>query len=173
MVDRRPENGDLLSRSARLLALLALVAVGGCAAVGPPFAAVTPKDPANGIVYVYRPAQFSNSAIAPGISVDDQEHAVLPHGGYMSFELPEGTHLVGLVLTSNYSGRAQARVDVQPQRPAYLRLDTWNDVNGQTITRRFKLTAPPSSVAQTEIQACRQQDTAGPRFGKGSIWAHD
>lgn len=165
---------DMLSRALHLLALLAFVVLSGCAAVGPPFAAITPKDPANGIVYLYRPAQSSNSVIAPGITIGNQEYAVLPSGGYMSFELPVGTHMVGLLLGKRYTGQGRVSVNVEPERPAYLRLDTWNDSNGSTMTRRFKLSTQPASVAEAEIRECRQQDaTGGPRFGNGSIWADD
>ncbi len=96
---------------------------------------------------------------------------MLPPGGYMPLELPAGTHVVDLKLSDRYQGQSKKSFDVTLKQPTYVRIDTWNEKFGSTITRRFALTEQPASVAEVELNDCKLQDAlGGPRFSKSHFF---
>ncbi len=158
----------MVSYALRILILIATLVISGCAATGPAYSELKPIRENTGILYIYRPAKFLNSAVSPGIIIDEQEYAVLPHGGYMVFELDAGIHNIGLKLSDRYSGSASIGIQILPHTSAYVLLDTWNE---NAIS--FALKPQVSDTAIEVINTCKRQDSNGPRFSKSFFWSNN
>jgi hypothetical protein len=136
---------------------------------GPAIAEDIPDD--HGVVLVYRPRQFTNSMIKPGIKVDKREYPALPGGKFLVFVLSEGEHEFDLILSDNYDGSAARKISVVAGAKTYVRLDTAFEQNGNRITQRlFKLTPVTMDEAVPQIVKCRKIDLEkGKRYRNGLI----
>jgi hypothetical protein len=158
----------------RALYIAIILALTGCAVTGPSFTAIEHIAAGQGVVYVYRPDLFVNKGIKPGISVDGQEYAALPAGGYMPFSLNEGIHHFGVILSKNYSGNAGATMLVTAGAKSFLRLDTFIEGAGyQRIRRVFRLTPVSDQVGDSEIKSSTLVDPNSGNLFSSSIFFDD
>lgn len=79
-----------------LLALLLLVAVGGCAAEGRRYNATQVASlPGTGIIYVYRPkGSIMSRGESPYVIIDGKSYGQLKPGGFIRAQLAEGEYNV-------------------------------------------------------------------------------
>jgi hypothetical protein len=130
--------------------------LGGCA-IGPAFTERAPKDEAAGLLYVYRPGNFTNSAVTPELRVDEIQIARLTNNGYASVELKEGRHIVTLTVPG-WTGEAGVAVNMLAGRAAFVRVETAYTMSQSkpgTSERSFKMKQVPAETGRKEIAACR------------------
>jgi hypothetical protein len=153
----------------RAIAVLIALTLGACAATGPVFSPVQGVPEDHGVVYVYRLDHFANKVIRPGITVDGQEYPALPAGGYIPFLLKEGEHAFDLVL-KDYEGTATVKTTVTKGSESFLRLETFNQGDSQTLTRVFRLVPVPAAYAVPEVKECKLIDPkTGKRYSKSLL----
>lgn len=111
------------------LALVSLLALVGCAAVGPAFAPATNVATGTGVIYVYRPQAHAMSMMTAVFEVDGRTFASIENNGFAALSLPAGKYTVvhrwkaGLVGNSNLEGRpVSISVSVAPGKSTYVRL---------------------------------------------------
>jgi hypothetical protein len=124
----------------------------------------------HGVVLVYRPRQFTNSMIKPGITVDKREYPALPAGKFLVLVLSEGEHEFDLILSDKYDGTAAKKVSVVAGEKSYVRLDTSFEQAGNRATRLFKLSPVTMEEAVPQIVKCKKIDLEnGKRYRNGLI----
>lgn len=113
------------------LALVPLLALVGCAAVGPGFAPATNVATGNGVLYVYRPQAHAMSVMTAVFEVNGRAFASIENNGFSALSVPAGNYTVvhrwkaGLVGNSNLEGRpVSINVSVAPGKSTYVRLLT-------------------------------------------------
>lgn len=62
--------------------------------------------------------------------IDGREYPMLRENGYMSFVLPAGEREVKLVLSEWYEGASAIKVREDPEVETFVRVVTWNEMNG-------------------------------------------
>lgn len=120
------------------LACLFLVLLQGCMALGPRFTPQAPPDADSALLYVYRPAEFTNSAITPELFVDNVKVAELTNGGYVVVTVRRGEHLIRLGLPG-WRGEASSTGYAGAGDSVYFRTFTTYQVTYPTGTRTFSL----------------------------------
>lgn len=155
------------------LALVAMLAVAGCAAVGPVFSPASNIATGNGVIYVYRPQAHAMSVMTAVFEVNGRAFASVENNGFSALSLPAGNYTVvqrwkaGLVGNSNLEGRpVSISVSVAPGKSTYVRLLTQaNTTAAPTATSsssfnmqfRWLLQEVPETAALPEIQQTRGQ----------------
>lgn len=162
----------------RLVVLSLSLVLTGCAATGPNFTPYAIKEADKGLLYVYRPVRWENSAISPGVIIDGNEYAVLPHGGYMPFALSPGWHSIELKFSDRFEGQAKISVEIGLERPVFIRVETWNDISddgvGKKMTRTFRLAEQSAAGAALELSDSKLQDAVGgARFSKSYFFSNN
>ena len=126
----------------------------------------------HGVVYVYRPRQFTNALIKPGIVVDGREYPMLPTGKFLKFVLPEGDHLFDLKMSDTYHGSAAGRLRVLSGEIYYVRLDTSiEDIDYKTSQRLFSFDPVATTEAVPQIAKCKAIDLEKGKFYKKSSFS--
>jgi hypothetical protein len=76
------------------IALLLIVAVliQGCAATGKNFSGVELPSKSNSVVYFLRRSNFTGAAYCPPVQIDGTDIGCLKNGGFIRYELANGTH---------------------------------------------------------------------------------
>ena len=158
--------------SVRKVALLLILSISTASAGEVPSSHQVSDIPAgHGIVYLYRPKQFANKMIKPGIIVDRREYPMLPGGKFLRFVLSEGAHVFALKLSDTYEGDAAGQIQVVAGATTYLRLDTSNqDIDDRTFKRVFRFKTVLADEGVSQIVECKMIDLEkGKRYRKSFI----
>ena len=119
------------------------IVAAGCAVQGIPFQK-SPLQPAEQVIYVYRPYSYAGSLVKPSVTCGDETARIGP-GGYHAFVVPQGK-----VMCSVETETAdQVEIPADP-RVHYIREEIgWGSMIGHP-----HLDPIDHDVAQTEIQSC-------------------
>jgi hypothetical protein len=130
-----------LGRACLVIALIGVLA--GCAATGDPFTRVSP-DPAQSVIYVYRPYTYAASALHPAVTCGDETARIAP-GAYHAFVVPKGK----TDCTVHTETIDQVEVPAEP-RVHYIKEEFgWGRLIGHP-----HLNPIDTDQAQAEIQKC-------------------
>jgi len=119
------------------------VALGGCAAQGPPFERAG-APPGRAVIYVYRPYSFFSSAIHPIVQCGSQSAAIEP-GAYHAFVVPAGP----TGCRAGTETRDEVEIDAEP-RVHYLR----ERISWGWLIGRPHLDPMDHDEAEAEIRSC-------------------
>jgi hypothetical protein len=110
----------------KIIALILLSLIAGCAATGPTFTPATDLSDSAAIIYVYRPARAANSGGYPLITLNSEVKGPLKNAGYLAIRVPAGTHVVEQQYSVwNWDMRAKPVViEAKPKRRYFIKLDT-------------------------------------------------
>jgi hypothetical protein len=135
--------------------LTCLLALQACMALGPRFERASAGDGNETVVYVYRPANFTNSAITPDLCVNETLVAELTNGGYAAVRVKKGINAVRLGLPG-WKGSAEQIDSSTGGDELFYRVDTTYTVVYPMGTRTFLLKRVPASAALSEIAETKQ-----------------
>lgn len=105
----------------RLLVLLFIFALSGCAASGARYTPDVLSDPGKAIIYAYRPSITINCCVSPAIFVNGKEQGVLKNGGYLALVASPGITNIRAVNTSVGFAPLDLQIDVKAGEAYYLR----------------------------------------------------
>lgn len=108
-----------------LIPLLSLLLfLSGCSASGPRYQSTQLTSQSNGLIYIYRPAQFVNGGGYPEILINNESIGPLKNGGYLYAEVSPGRYHVrskGNVMHWLLPDQSTV-IDVRSGETVYLRL---------------------------------------------------
>jgi len=130
-------------RSLGMTTVATSLVLAGCAVQGTPFQK-PPLQPAQQVVYVYRPYSYFGSLLKPSVTCGEETARIGP-GGYHAFVLPEGKTMCSV--------ETETADEVEVPNDAhvhYIREEFgWGVMIGHP-----HLNPVDHDVAQTEIQSC-------------------
>ena len=106
--------GIELKSKIRIVTVVLLSMVAGCAANGPRYSYSVVADNKQADLYVFRPYSFLSGGLSSGVYIDNEKVGVLKNGGYLSFDVSEGVHQVRV-------GKSYATIGVKRISENYLR----------------------------------------------------
>lgn len=140
----------------RAIVVTLVLTLQACMAMGPKFSAGPKPSPDSSMIYVFRPANFTNSAITPDLYVDDIKVAALTNGGFVAISVKPGMHNVHLSLPG-WKGEAAAITATDGGGRAYFRVLTSYGQNSPTVrTRTFVIEQVSGDRAHAELSETRQ-----------------
>lgn len=143
------------SSAFRMAIVLSVLMLQACMALGPKFEPLS--APASNVskIAVYRPANFTNSAITPDLHVDEKKVAEITNGGYVVLDLSPGVHRIHLGLPG-WRGEAMSFASTQGGDITYFRIGTSYEVTYPTGTRTFYVQRVSEAEAAKEIVETRR-----------------
>lgn len=165
----------------RVVVLLCIFVITGCATVGPKFSGM-PDVSDKALVYVYRPDKFQNGGISPGFIVDGEERLLIKNNGYTYFYLSPGDHNFSLLLSERYSNIQPMQLTMLPGKVYYLRVFTSAEVKvqfiafsvfGYSANRQFSIGYVENSVGEAEVTECVYLDPSKSKKFSKSIFMED
>lgn len=146
-----------------MVVALAVMLLSGCAHHGSTFSPAEVADETRALVYIYRPAQFSNAMLSPSVLVDGEAVFSTENGAYAYLYLAAGTHRFILESEQHFTGNDEVELQLENGQHAYLRVDTGLKFEtGKPYTRRFGIVHVDEHTALNEITACRHQQARMP-----------
>lgn len=139
----------------RLVPLVILVWLFGCAASGELFKSVQP-DPGMSLIYIYH--VYNSLAGFPSgenICLDGNTILTLPGGGYYFVSVPPGEHLVSI--RSPFRREIITRVLTSDEKPSYVRVRKEVELYVFVKTWKIYIEAVDESVGRIEISQTRLQ----------------
>lgn len=131
--------------------ILTLLAGCGTMATGPNVGqtpvAMAPVPSDRGRLFIYRPNNFTGSALTPSLFADNVKLADLPLEGAFYCDFAPGNHLVWATETEFGNNVAPLTINVPAGQAVYLRFEPWVSL----FTGGFRLVMPPE--APTEVQS--------------------
>lgn len=143
-------------RLLNLIVVFALFSMVGCVSNQPKPGQIMAAAEKGSVVYIYRPASFSNVVISPGVLIDGKERFLIENDKYSFVYLSPGKHTIKLNLDKHYRGNFERQLDVQPDRAYFLRVDTaMKFVQGQPYIRSFDLKETAIETGLSDIKECK------------------
>jgi hypothetical protein len=153
--------------------LVAMLALAGCAAVGPVFSPVTHVAAGNGVIYVYRPEAGTLSLMTAVFELNGRPFASIESNGFSALPVPAGKYTLVHRWKAGSFGNAKLEdrpmtinVSVAPGKSTYVRLlsqaNTTSATSGMGGTRfstqlRWYMQEVSEAVALPEIQQTKGQ----------------
>jgi hypothetical protein len=132
-----------MTRSLLKGVIVGSIVAAGCAVQGTPFQK-SPLQPAQQVIYVYRPYSYAGSLVKPSVTCGDETVRIGP-GGYHAFVVPEGKTLCSVETETADEVEIPADAHVH-----YIREEIgWGSMIGHP-----HLNPIDHDQAQTEIQSC-------------------
>jgi hypothetical protein len=137
-------------------ALLVLMFFSGCAHHVSTFSPSEIADDGRALLYIYRPAQFSNAMLSPSVVIDGEAVFDTQSGTYATLYIPAGTHRFVLESEQPVAGNDEVELQLESGRVSYLRVDTALQFEtGRPYTRSFSIVHVDEPTAMSEIAHCR------------------
>lgn len=143
-----------------IIPLVAMV-LQGCMALGPKFESLPPPTPDVSKIVVYRPAEFTNSAITPDLYVNGAKTAEITNGGYAAVDVAPGVHRIHLSLRG-WTGEATSVAVASGGDISYFRVTTSYYIVYPTGTRTFRIERISESEAGKELAETRRVNSVQP-----------
>jgi hypothetical protein len=154
---------DLIRLRLQAVVTLAAMLLAGCAHHGSAFTPAEVADDGRALLYVYRPAQFSNAMLSPTVVIDGETVFDTHSGAYAVLSIAAGTHHLVLESEQRLAGNDELVVQFESGQVSYLRVDTaLKFETGKPYTRHFSLVRVAERTALREIAQCRQQQSRLP-----------
>ncbi len=135
----------------------------GCAHQGSTFSPSEVADDGRALLYIYRPAQFSNAMLSPSVVIDGEVVFDTQNGAYATLYIPAGTHRFVLESEQPVAGNDEVELQLESGRVSYLRVDTALQFEtGRPYTRSFSIVHVDEPTAMSEIAHCRLEETGLP-----------
>lgn len=160
---------DLIRSLMRTATALAVLTLSGCAHHDPVFSPAELADDTRALIYIYRPARFSNAALSPSVLVDGEAVFNTENGAYAYLYLAAGTHVFVLEGERHFTGNDEIEVQLESAQVSYLRVDT--ELRFETdkpYTRSFGLVRVDEATALSQIAECHRQE---PRLPSKYLWS--
>jgi len=130
-----------------LVLLLTLGILGGCAASGPPFAAVTEIPDGSALVYIYRPNQFVGGGVSYTVHAGEKSVVKLTRGGYYPLIVPAGE--------TEFWAKTEARASVTELLKAGGTYYLKGGIGVGFLMGRPKLNFVDAATGQNEVASCK------------------
>jgi Protein of unknown function (DUF2846) len=150
----------------KLLALIIVFGLFGCAASGPKFTEIVIPNGNNAVVYFYRPSLFFQGGGSPSVFVNEKQTLNMLNGGYFYMSLPSGSYTVSPRKNFNWALDVADKVlDVEAGKTYYLKFimsdtDLSYTVIGQygggTISGKSQFVLVSKEVATEELKQTKQ-----------------
>lgn len=129
------------------LALSIVALCAGCSADGTPFTKVDSIPDGKGVVYIYRPAHFTGSAVYGTLKANDVPITKVTNGGYFPYVAEPGMlHLSIATETTNSTD-----VDVEAGKETYVK----SSVSIGLLVGHLTLTEVSPEIGAQEIHECK------------------
>ena len=136
--------------------LAVVLLISGCAHKGAAFKQAEVADDGRALLYIYRPAQFSNAMLSPSVVIDGEAVFDTQNGEYATLYIPAGTHRFVLESEQPVAGNDEVELQLESGRVSYLRVDTALQFEtGSPYTRSFSIVHVDEPTAMSEIAHCR------------------
>lgn len=162
---------DLIRLRSLTIATLAAMLLLGCAHHGSAFTPAAVADDGHALLYIYRPAQFSNAMLSPSVVIDGEAVFNTESGAYTDLYLAAGTHRFVLESEQAVAGNDEVVLGLDSGQVLYLRVDTaLKFETGKPYTRRFDIVRVDERTALSEIAHCRRQQA---RMPSAYLWSSE
>ena len=150
-----------------IIILLFSLGLCGCSASGPIYKQYSPVGAESAIVYVYRPSRSVNCCVAPAVYLNGDKQHSLKNGGYLFYELTQGTHTLTVGDGSYGFTKESLELEVEVGKHYYLKwnigpIENMGDVvavamlGGATAGQReYNLVQINSDIAKQEISSLK------------------
>ena len=138
----------------RLLHLLPFIfLLSSCSSNNSIFVALVPSIENQSIIYIYRPASFSNVVISPMLKINGDDNVEISNNSYSYVQLTAGKHIFKLDLSKRYIGNTEIALDIKPQKTYFLKISTSLEFEkNKPYTRRFDIKQRHKDIALAEIK---------------------
>ncbi len=143
----------------KLIVIVFTIFISACAS-GRPFTVMEKPSDNESRIYIYRPFTFVQSGIFPTISIDREEVGKLVNGGYVTYKLASGEHVIGL--TGNFFQWSHDDryfdVNLKAGKTHYFKLDPSMTSKGKGLIHSYSFNEQSETIALEELKDLKESD---------------
>ncbi len=123
-----------------------------CATENSKFIEIKPENESTSVIYIYRPASFSNVMISPDIIINGKSRYKVKNNSYSYVIVPQGRTTVKLDVDKRYTGIQQRVINVEAAKVYYLRVSTsLKFAKNKPYSRSFDIQQITKNIALNEM----------------------